>query len=135
RSWQQRRACYHTRMAPSCRRRRSKPAAQRGEAAMIKDALEGKPLRHPLHPFLVHFPIGLFTLSLILHLISLRYPLDGLYRGAFYAIALGVICSLVAAVPGFADFFDILKDHPAKPKARLHMILNLIMVAIFAVNA
>lgn len=102
---------------------------------MIKDALEGKPVRHPLHPFLVHFPIGLFTLSLILDLISLRYPLDGLYRGAFYAIVLGVICSLVAAVPGFADFFDIRKDHRAKPKARLHMILNLIMVVIFVVNA
>ena len=102
---------------------------------MIKDVLEGKPLRHPLHPFLVHFPIGLFTLSLILDLISLRYPLDGLYRGAFYAITLGVICSLTAAIPGFADFLDIRNDHPAKPKARLHMILNLIMVAIFAINA
>jgi len=101
---------------------------------MIKDALEGKPLRHPLHPFLVHFPVGLFTLSLILDLISLRYPLDGLYRGAFYAIVLGVICSLTAAIPGFADFLDIRKDHPAKHKARLHMILNLIMVALFAID-
>ena len=102
---------------------------------MIKQVLEGKPLRHPLHPFLVHFPIGLFTLSLILDLISLWYPLDGLFRGAFYAIVLGVICSLTAAIPGFADFLDIRKDHPAKSKARLHMILNLIMVVIFAVDA
>src|SRR2546423_1347337 len=122
-------------MAPCCRSSRSERPAQTGEAAMIKDALEGKPVRHPLHPFLVHFPIGLFTLSLILDLISLRFPLDGLYRGAFYAITLGVICSLVAALPGFADFLDIRKDHPAKPKARLHMILNLTMVVIFAINA
>src|SRR2546423_11700831 len=122
-------------MAPCCRSSRSERPAQTGEAAMIKDALEGKPVRHPLHPFLVHFPVGLFTLSLILDLISLRFPLEGLYRGAFYAIALGVVCSLTAAIPGFVDFLDIRDDHPAKTKARWHMILNLIMVGLFAVNA
>ena len=28
-------------------------------AVTVKDLLQGKPLRHPLHPMLVHLPIGL----------------------------------------------------------------------------
>src|SRR5438270_11583482 len=102
---------------------------------MIKQVLEGKPLRHPLHPFLVHFPIGLFTLSLILDLISLWYPLDGLFRGAFYAIVLGNICSLTAAIVGFGAILDIRKNHPAISKARLHMMLNLVMVVLFVIES
>jgi nitrite reductase/ring-hydroxylating ferredoxin subunit/uncharacterized membrane protein len=102
---------------------------------MVKNVLQGKQLRHPLHPFLVHFPIGLFTLSFVLDLVSLFYPLDGLYRAAFYAIILGVVCSLTAAIPGFADFLDIREDHPAKLKARWHAGLNVLMVVVFAVDA
>ncbi len=102
---------------------------------MFKDILEGKPLRHPLHPFLVHFPVGLFTLSFLLDIATLFYPFQGLYRAAFYSMVVGVICSLVAAIPGFVDFLDIREDHPAKSKARWHMGLNLVMVVVFAVNA
>jgi uncharacterized membrane protein/nitrite reductase/ring-hydroxylating ferredoxin subunit len=102
---------------------------------MVKEFLEGKPLRHPLHPFLVHFPIGLFTLSFLLDIATLFYQTQGLYRAAFDSIVAGVIGSLVAAIPGFVDFFDIREDHPAKSKARWHMSLNLVMVVIFAVDA
>ena len=35
---------------------------------MLKSFLQGKPIRHPLHPVLIHFPIGLFVLSLLLDL-------------------------------------------------------------------
>ena len=34
----------------------------------MKDLLQGKPFGHPLHPILVHFPVGLFVLSLLLDL-------------------------------------------------------------------
>jgi uncharacterized membrane protein len=37
---------------------------------MLKAFLQGKPFGHPLHPALVHFPIGLFVLGLILDLAS-----------------------------------------------------------------
>ena len=75
---------------------------------MLKDFLEGKPLRHPLHPLLVHFPIGLFILSLLLDLASFAFrSTPDLVRGAFYAMLLGIIMALIAAVPGFVDYTDI----------------------------
>jgi nitrite reductase/ring-hydroxylating ferredoxin subunit/uncharacterized membrane protein len=91
---------------------------------MLKDFLEGKPLRHPLHPMLVHFPIGLFLLSLLLDLV----------RDSFYAMLLGVITALIAAVPGFVDYTDIRSDHPAKRTATTHLTLNLIVVALYGIN-
>ena len=90
---------------------------------MLKDLLEGKPFRHPLHPWLVHFPVGLFFLSLLLDLASLAFPaVPGLVRGAYYSILIGIIGALIAAIPGFVDYSDIRKDHPAKRVATAHMI-------------
>src|SRR6266581_1789568 len=102
---------------------------------MLKDFLEGKPLRHPLHPMLVHFPIGLFVLSLLLDLASRAFAnTPSLVRDSFYAMLLGVITALIAAVPGLVDYTDIRSDHPAKRTATAHMILNLIVVALYGIN-
>ena len=102
---------------------------------MLKDFLEGTPLRHPLHPMLVHFPIGLFLLSLPLDLASLVFPsVPDLVRDSFYAMLLGVITALIAAVPGFVDYTDIRSDHPAKRTATVHLTLNLIVVALYGIN-
>jgi uncharacterized membrane protein/nitrite reductase/ring-hydroxylating ferredoxin subunit len=102
---------------------------------MLKDFLEGKPLRHPLHPMLVHFPIGLFILSLLLDLGSLAFPsTPNLVREAFYAMLLGIITVLIAAVPGFVDYTDIRDDHPGKRIATAHLTLNLIVVGLYGVN-
>src|SRR6266513_3791364 len=102
---------------------------------MVKDYLEGKPLRHPLHPMLVHFPIGLFFLSFLFDLASLVFPSQMyLVRDAFYAMLLGIIAALIAAVPGFVDYTDIRSDHPGKRTATAHLTLNLIVVGLYGIN-
>jgi len=58
----------------------------------------------------------------------------GLLRGSFYAMLLGIITALLAAVPGFVDYSDIRRDHPGKATASRHMILNLMVVAIYGIN-
>jgi uncharacterized membrane protein/nitrite reductase/ring-hydroxylating ferredoxin subunit len=102
---------------------------------VLKDLLEGKPLRHPIHPMLVHFPIGFLVLSFLLDLVSLVFPdVPDLMRGSFYVMLLGVITALLAAVPGFVDYSDIRRDHPGRTTATRHMTLNLMVVAIYGVN-
>src|SRR5947207_6570681 len=101
----------------------------------MKALLEGKPLHHPLHPLLVHFPIGLFFFSFVLdiaHLILRSAP--ALVVGAFYSMAFGIIGALIAAAPGFADYVEIRRDHPARRTATWHMLLNLSAVALYAAN-
>lgn len=102
---------------------------------MIKELLEGKPFGHPLHPLLVHLPIGLFYSSLLLDLGNLLF--DGgnaLVRGAFYTMAFGTVMALVAAIPGLMDRADIRRDHPAARLATTHMLLNVTAVGIYLVN-
>src|SRR5438874_12341664 len=102
---------------------------------MLKDFLEGKPLRHPLHPMLVHFPIGLFLLSLLIDLASLAFPsVPNLVRDSFYAMLLGLSMALVAAVPGFVDYTAIRRDHPGKPTATTHMNPNFMLAVVYGIN-
>ena len=89
--------------------------------------------KHPLHPMLVVFPIGLWVFSLISDFVFL---LGGDARWndvAFYTMAGGLIGAVLAAVPGFVDMFSI-SDKKVGKIAWNHMILNLIAVVIFAVD-
>jgi uncharacterized membrane protein/nitrite reductase/ring-hydroxylating ferredoxin subunit len=105
---------------------------------MIKDFLQGKPLGHPLHPMLVHLPIGLFFLSFIFDIASKSVDAGDRSRAfvlpAFYTMSVGVFFALVAAVPGLADYSSIRRDHPARKAATWHMILNVAVVALYIVN-
>ncbi len=105
---------------------------------MIKDFLQGKPLGHPLHPMLVHLPIGLFFLSFIFDIASKSFDAGERSRAfvlpAFYTMSVGVFFAIVAAVPGLADYSSIRRDHPARKTATWHMILNVAVVALYIVN-
>ncbi|HEX6278314.1 MAG TPA: DUF2231 domain-containing protein [Polyangiaceae bacterium] len=93
-----------------------------------------KVLDHPVHPMLVAFPITLFTMTLVAFIV---YAVGGdltWYRVGYWANVAGVIAALVAAVPGFIDWLGIPNHLEAKRVGVLHMVLNLIVVAVFAIN-
>src|SRR5438105_678114 len=98
------------------------------------DILRGKWLGHPLHPILVHLPIGLFMLSFVLDLWAYASPAVVLVRASFWLMALGVVGALLAAAPGLADYTSIRRDHPGRRTATLHMILNLAATGLYVVN-
>lgn len=90
--------------------------------------------KHPIHPILVPLPIGLWIFSLVC---------DGVYTFwtngdfwdwmALYTMFGGTAGALLAAVPGFIDFLS-LSDPRVKRVALAHMLLNLTIVALYAVN-
>ena len=102
---------------------------------MRNDLLQGRPLKHPLHPMLVHLPIGLWLLGGVFDVASwVADEQPWLVRGAFYTTLVGVIGAALAAVPGFVDYGDIRADHSAKRIATWHMRLNLVAVALYALS-
>src|SRR5207245_4518404 len=105
------------------------PISHRSKIEKLKDFLEGKPLRHPIHPILVHFPIGLLLLSFLIDLASLAFPsVPNLVRDSFYAMLLGLIMALVASVPGLVDYTDISSYHPGKRTAAETLLLIFLIV-------
>jgi nitrite reductase/ring-hydroxylating ferredoxin subunit/uncharacterized membrane protein len=100
----------------------------------LRNLLEGKPIGHPLHPLLVHFPIALFLLSFGFDIAVLCGAGNSFVHASFYLLILGLIGALLAAVPGFADYTDIRADHPARPTATVHMLFNLAAVVLFLIS-
>ncbi len=85
-----------------------------------------------MHTLLVHLPVGFFLLSFLFDLGSYVTDWPEMTRAAYATMAAGIVSALVAALPGFADFASIRRDAPARKKARLHMVLNLVAVAVYA---
>jgi uncharacterized membrane protein/nitrite reductase/ring-hydroxylating ferredoxin subunit len=103
----------------------------------LKDILEGKPLRSPLHPALVHLPVALFPISLLLDAASWAFSSGELHlvRSAFITLTAGLVTAVFASIFGIVDYTEIRSDHPAKRTATLHMMLNLVAMGLFSLGA
>ena len=89
--------------------------------------------KHPIHPMLVAFPIGLLVFSLICDLIQLIGWGGAVWADvALYTMAGGIVGALLAAVPGLIDLLSL----SGRPKTLgiWHMCINLLVVAIFAID-
>ena len=89
---------------------------------------------HPIHPMLIVFPIGLWFFSLVCDFIYHVGSHNLFWKGvAFYTMLGGVVGALLAAVPGFIDYLSI-RDRRLKRIATAHMVLNIIVLAVFVFN-
>jgi uncharacterized membrane protein len=93
------------------------------------------PYGHPFHPILITVPIGAWTASLVFDIAShLADDPDFLSRGAMWLIAVGVIGAVLAAMAGFLDLLAIPTGTRAFRLGLVHMTLNLLVTAAYAVN-
>jgi uncharacterized membrane protein len=92
--------------------------------------------KHPIHPMLIVFPIGLWLFSLACDLIHLAGgSSDAWTMVAFYSMVGGLIGALCAAVPGFIDLLYYKGGAPPVKKIALtHMAINLTAVVLYAIN-
>jgi len=90
-------------------------------AFKISNDQGGSPMRtpasifkHPIHPMLIVFPIGLWIFSLACDLIRLAGASgDAWSTAAFFSMIGGLIGALCAAVPGFIDLLFYKGGRPA----------------------
>lgn len=90
---------------------------------------------HPVHPMLAHLAIGGLVLSFAFDLARL-FTLDpDLWSTlALYAMYAGIVGALLAAIPGVVDLVS-LPAGPVRNAAITYMVINLIVVALFLLNA
>lgn len=90
---------------------------------------------HPIHPMLIPLPIGLLVFSFISDVIYLMRWGGPLWNDiAFYTMLGGIVGALLAAIPGFIDYLSI-TDPKTKRTGTKHLIANLVVVALYVVNA
>src|SRR5207248_1906600 len=96
-------------------------------------ALSGARLgKHPIHPMLVVIPLGLWVTALVFDVVYAVTGNPSMRTAAFWNIGAGVVGALLAAIPGFVDWYGM--TGRAGRLATYHMLLNLGAVALFAVN-
>jgi len=90
--------------------------------------------KHPIHPMLVVFPIGLWVFSFICDIAATQSSSPAFWSDmAFYTMAGGVVGALLAAVPGFIDYLG-LRPGRVKKIATTHMVINLAIVVLYVFN-
>lgn len=90
--------------------------------------------KHPIHPILVGFPIGLWVFSLVCDLIYLlRWGGTEWVGVAYYTMGGGIVTALIAAIPGFIDLLSITEPR-LKRIGITHMIINLGVVILYVIN-
>lgn len=90
--------------------------------------------KHPIHPMLIPFPIGLWIFSLLCDVVYAMGWGGAVWNDmAFYTMVGGIIGALAAAIPGYIDYRS-LTDPQTTTIARWHMLVNLSIVVLFAIN-
>jgi uncharacterized membrane protein len=105
----------------------------------LKSFLQGRFMGHPLHPALVHLPVGLWVASWISDLLARGSAGDVAVSASFsgvalYCIGLGLAGAFLAAPTGIAEWMDIPRGTAAKRTANLHFALNVLLIAGYFVQ-
>jgi nitrite reductase/ring-hydroxylating ferredoxin subunit/uncharacterized membrane protein len=88
----------------------------------IKDMLNGTWLGHSVHPMLTDIPLGAWSGTMLLDLVSLNNASEGLESGADLSLLLGLLGATGAAVTGVTDWSDL--DGTDRRVGLMHGLLN-----------
>ncbi len=91
----------------------------------VRDLLIGRWLGHPLHAVLTDAPIGILFLVIV-------FDALGMPEAARWALVVGILAMLGAAIAGFADYADT--DGKARERATLHSSLMLLALLGYVIS-
>jgi nitrite reductase/ring-hydroxylating ferredoxin subunit/uncharacterized membrane protein len=102
-----------------------------GEAGqVVKNAMHGVWLGHPLHPVFTDVPIGAWTTSLVLDAVGAIREDEGLERASDVAMAVGLVGAVGAAVTGLTDWSET--QGRSRRTGLLHGLMNITATALYA---
>jgi uncharacterized membrane protein len=91
-------------------------------------------LGHGAHPILIVFPLGLLATAAIFDIIYLLTNNQQIASAAYWMIAAGVVGGIVAAVPGFVDWWAIPAGTRAKRVGLVHGLGNYVVLILFGLS-
>jgi uncharacterized membrane protein len=104
-------------------------------AVKLIDFLQGKWLGHPLHPAIVHVPVGGWIAACVLDVVARLGSGTAVFgRVTLWLVGAGLVAAIAAVPPGLADWSGIKKEKPAWKLGLYHLIINLLATLIWIVN-
>jgi len=97
---------------------------------VVKNAMHGVWLGHPLHPVFTDVPIGAWTTSLVLDAVGAIREDEGLERASDVAMAVGLVGAVGAAVTGLTDWSET--QGRSRRTGLLHGLMNITATALYA---
>lgn len=91
----------------------------------VRDLLNGRWLGHPLHAVLTDAPIGILFLVVV-------FDVLGEPAAAAWALGVGILAMLAAALAGSADYADT--DGRARERATLHSTLMVLALVLYVIS-
>ena len=89
---------------------------------------------HPLHPQIVHVPLGLLPFSVALDAMHLATRKPAYAEGAYYSMVGDAAGAVAAAAAGAGNYFAIPPGGRTKRYANLHAALNVGLLMLTGVN-
>jgi uncharacterized membrane protein len=90
-----------------------------------------KVLGHAMHPILIVFPLGLLATAVIFDVVYMIWGNPTFATVAYWMIVAGIIGGIVAAVPGWIDWFAIPDGTRAKSVGLVHGLGNVLVLLLF----
>lgn len=100
--------------------------------SLVKDALNGTWIGHPLHVILTDIPLGAWTCAMVFDGLAATSKSDSMDSAADACIGVGLLGAVLAAVTGLTDWQDI--DPPARRIGLVHGVLNLTATALMGTS-
>ena len=97
---------------------------------MIKNAMHGVWLGHPLHPVFTDIPIGAWTTGLVLDAVAAVRNEPAIEDAADMAIAVGLVGAAGAAITGLTDWSET--SGQARRTGLLHGLMNITATTLYA---
>jgi len=96
-----------------------------GPFPALRDLLHGTWLGHPVHPMITDVPIGAFIIATVLDVV-------GQPVAAAWAIGVGLVSMLAAALAGYADYIDL--EGAGKRIGSLHSTSMLVALVLYVIS-
>jgi uncharacterized membrane protein len=86
---------------------------------------------HPIHPIMVHFPIGLLCASVAFDALAPRWPTGGLRETSLYTLLVGAMSAALAVATGGME--EDLAKRAGAPESvlELHESLGKVTLVVF----
>ena len=108
--------------------------APEGRRWTLKEVVQGKPLGHPSHAMVVHFPVAFYIGALSFDIMSKLGSFPSAPLTSTWLIMGAFVATVMAVTTGLVDYFSMVPGSTKRRWATRHLIFQLLAFAFFAVN-